>query len=433
MLYELLTGRRAFEGATVSDTLAGVLRADPEWRALPPQTPPSVVSLVKRCLAKDRRQRLSDLNDARLEIAEALHFEPALPAALPRSRRWLPVLIGLTALSALIGAAGLWSVWPFVGLTPSTAAPAPALFSVITLPARVERSFAEGFALSNDGRYLVFAGHESMRRALYRRPLAADTIEQIPDTANAGSPFFSPDSRWIGFFLGNEVRKVAIDGGSAMPICGRPGVNFGGGTFGVWLDQQRILFRVGAPDDVAGLYVCPSNGGTAARLDIDIRPTAVARLNPRQVLVQSGGRDNAVIHLVDVEAKQVRRLTDGAAPHFVEPDILLFTRGESLWAARLDLRAGTLDASIQMPIGVSFAGVRNPLFAASATGTVAFVPRSSSEQSLVWVTRAGAVTPSRILPDASLQHPSLSPDGRTLAVSRTTREGENVVACRSDS
>jgi serine/threonine-protein kinase len=353
-----------------------------------------------------------------LHVADNEQFDGALAeAAGPRP--------GVGAV-AVLAAAGGWFAGS--GQRPPLAPAEPLRFSVARMAVDVVRTSAEGLTVSSDGRHIVFVGSRGGERRLFRRALDSDAVEEVQGTERAASPFSSPDGKWIGYLEGTTVKKVAVGGGVPITICSRPQ------TFGqasaTWLEDDTVVVGIAAgADDVAGLYQCRMSGGPATRFVASIRPTAVSRVpgRPRVILAQTGGRADGAIHLVDLDSGRIARLIDGATPHVVPPDLLVFTRGEAIWATHFDIAAGTLsDDAVQVADGLFAVGPRNPLFATSPTGTAAFVSRLDTEGSLVWVDRQGAATPFAIRPDGEIRHPALSPDGRTLALGRTNREGEHV-------
>ena len=203
VLYEMLTGRRAFDGDDVSEVLASVLKTDPDLSVLPADVPPSVRRLLRRCLQKDPRKRLSAIGDARLELDE---IEPAAPAvratAVPRRRSivatlW-PAVAGIVITAAI--AAALWrrpDGPPAEIVRLSVNLPGSANFT----PPRMATVSIPQFALAPDGRSLAFVAARPARKpTLWLRHLDDVEARPIPGTEDAQDPFWSPDGRWIGFF-----------------------------------------------------------------------------------------------------------------------------------------------------------------------------------------------------------------------------------------
>jgi Tol biopolymer transport system component len=242
LLFEMLTGRRAFAGETVAATIAAVLDRDPDWAALPGVTPPPVRRLLRRCLEKDPYSRLHDIADARIEIDEALQADESSPSGGDRTRARLVSLALLGALTVGAVALGWW-------LRARAADDSPA--------ARLARStWSIGAG----------AGLTSARGApprLFVRPLSALEARPIVGTEGASHPFWSPDSRTVAYFVPGKLMKVAIDGGAPVAIAAARG-----GRGGTWSSSGIIVF---SPDLIdAALVQVPAEGGTpqpATRLD----------------------------------------------------------------------------------------------------------------------------------------------------------------------
>ena len=248
VLYEMLTGRQLFGGATVTDIIAAVVRLEPDWDELPADTPSVVRSLLRRCLEKESDRRLRDIGDARIELADVVEARqtrvmaaPAVAAPTPRGRERLfwGIATGLLAAALVLSMV--------LRPTPDTAA-----YRYRLPPMENDRAFE----LSPDGRHVVraIAGN-----GLWLRQLDQLEFRMVPGTENGRQPFWSPDSRWIGFVADGELKKVAIAGGPALRLCdiGR----LGGGT---WNADGTIVFA----DPIAGgsLYRVADAGGEATLL-----------------------------------------------------------------------------------------------------------------------------------------------------------------------
>ncbi|HZN03315.1 MAG TPA: protein kinase, partial [Candidatus Polarisedimenticolia bacterium] len=270
VLYEMLTGRRAFEGEDISITLANVLKEDVDWRALPADLPPPTRRLLRRCLDKDPRRRLSAMGDARLELDDSLARDAdagAATTAAARGRRGVTIAIGLAiAAGAALLTAGVMRAWA------PTAAPAPApgvTRLAIALPegAEVTETNRLPLALSPDGTMLAYIGrHEGGVRQLYLKRLGDRDPIALQDTDGAISPFFSPDGQWIAFFAQGKIKRIAV-GGAALQIVASEVPDPRGGT---WTDDGQIYFT---PTNTSGLYKVPAAGGAA---------TPVTKLDPEK-------------------------------------------------------------------------------------------------------------------------------------------------------
>jgi serine/threonine-protein kinase len=178
VLYEVLTGRQAFRGATASDTIAAILTAEPDWQALPPGKAANIESLLRRCLQKDIHRRLRDIGDARIEIEEALSH--------PLTR--VPIA------------------------TEVTGTPARPMRFVISLPAAAPLAMGEQpvLALSPEGTSLVYVATGTRRSQLYLRCLEQFEPVRLEGTEGGSGPFFSPDGRWVGFFADGKLKKISL-------------------------------------------------------------------------------------------------------------------------------------------------------------------------------------------------------------------------------
>ncbi len=239
VLYEMLTGKMAFSGETVTDTLAAVIRAEPDWTHLPKETPARVRVLLQRCLQKDPKRRLRDIGDARISLDEVLSGAPepspsavAAPVSAPLWRRALPWAVACIAVLATI-------VLTFLYVSRTPAAPTQLMRFEIPVP---QETGDIVFALSPDGRDLAFTAPDSggvLR--LWVRPLNSLEAHELPGAAvsDVDAPFFwSPDSRYLLFDGGGKLEKIDISGGPAQVLCDVPGIVVGGS----WNKDGVIIF-----------------------------------------------------------------------------------------------------------------------------------------------------------------------------------------------
>ena len=275
VLYEMLTGRRLFEGEDVSDTLAAVLTREPDWHQLPATTPPVVRRLLARCLARDRRARLDSMSSVRLDIDEALHgpasgSDPSLIGAVPaplvsvassraRSRLAIPAI-------ALGSAAVGWALaaWVFPAMAGGDNR-APTTIASVLPPDGVVSAFHRGFALSPDGLTIVVSAKSpDGSRALWRRRLSQPQYELVAGTDDAMYPFWSPDSREIGFTAGRLLKRVPVDGGPVQVISKLADPPEGA----TWTATGDILFSPGRGPS-QDVFRVPAGGGTPELLPLD--------------------------------------------------------------------------------------------------------------------------------------------------------------------
>ena len=251
-LYEALSGNKAFDGETVSDIIGAVIRAEPDWSALPA----AGRALVKRCLVKDSRQRLRDIGDARIELGAARDEGPA-----PAVRRRAASLLFVTALmGVVVGAALFWVAVP--SSTPASDSTS-LMRATISLPEgqRQPRLMQAPLAISRDGKLLAYVAR-----------LNAFESRKLPGTEDADAPFFSPDGQWVGFFAAGKLKKVSVDRGSSLTIA-----NASNPKGASWGDDDFIVFVRALS---AGLWAFPR---MEERLSSSPSPTS-----PRTASLTSG-------------------------------------------------------------------------------------------------------------------------------------------------
>ncbi|HSM50180.1 MAG TPA: protein kinase, partial [Thermoanaerobaculia bacterium] len=426
VLFEMLTGRTVFAAETVPDTLAAVLTRELDWTALPAETPPEIRRLLRRCLARKPKSRLHSASDARIVLDEVLAgttgdempraAEPVGPAvaAAPPPRLWpLRAGLALLALSTLALA---------VLLVLGRPAPPKVVRATILPPAEtsfyLETTRPGPVALSPDGRHLAFTLRTADgRRSLWVRSVDALEARELPSTENAHYPFWSPDSRQIGFFSESHLRKIALAGGP--PVSLAP-ADFGKG--GSWSPKGQIVF---APSATGPLSVVPSAGGEAKPLTALVEATADAghRL-PR--FLPDGEHFLFVARQANGAEVRVGSLSGGAPVPLLATDSnaeyasgrLLFVRASTLMAQPFDPRTQRLSGEA-IPIVenvLTIPGAVVGAFTASAEGTLAYQTGSStSDVRLVWRDREGKALGT--LGEAAPQrNPRISPDGRSVAV-----------------
>jgi serine/threonine protein kinase/Tol biopolymer transport system component len=409
VLFEMLTGRPLFGGETITDTLASVVKDTPQLDALPADTPPRIRRLLNRCLRKDVQSRLRDIGEARV-----LLDEPDEVLAAPRRVRMPWLAAGVAAIAALVIAA-LWLLHPAKEertFRLSVLPPLPnASFSAISLP-----------ALSPDGRNLAFAAGSEGKPQLWIRDLMALTARPLPGTEGAFDPFWSPDSRSVGFFVPGKLKAIAIAGGPAVTLCDAPD-----GRGGSWNRADVILFT---PSFGAPLSRVAAAGGAA---------TPVTTLNEtagetshrfpwflpdgRHFLftVRSGNPEKTAVYAGDLQSKE-RRFLIAAASNAVysPPGFLLFMRERTVMALAFDA-ASLRTTGDPFPAAEQVDYVQGNIqgqFSVSQNGVLAYNSGGGSLRSqLTWFDRGGKPL-GTVGPPAIMQAAALSPDGATVAVDR---------------
>jgi serine/threonine-protein kinase len=428
VLWEMLTGRTLFTGETTSHVLADVLRGPIDLDQLPRATPAAIRTLLARCLDRNVRNRLRDIGEARVAIQNAGKEPPpaaAPPVAERKSLLW-PAIAGALLLAV---AALLFRDWRAV---PKTVSALPLRATLDLTPAehlandRFGRPSKTTLAFSPDGNVLVFAGAVGATKQLYRRALDQAEAVPIPGTEGAEAPFFSPDGQWIGFYAGDEFKKVAASGGPAVPICKLGGRNWGAAwgvgdsiVFAEDGDLRQVSALGGDPkvllkgdSAVASFYSSP-----------DFLPDGKTLLFTQ---THTGGWDEARIAVLPPGGKPRVLLKGGTNPRYVAAGYLLYMRNGALLAAPFDVHGLEIaGASVPLLDGVMQAvdepnmGFESGLgqFAVSRTGTLLYAsggtfPRSMG--SLTRLDRNGAITelsPKR----AETYGLRLSLDGRRFA------------------
>jgi serine/threonine-protein kinase len=412
VLYEMLTGKMAFHGESVTDTLAAVIKEEPDWLQLPAATPIRVRVLLQRCLQKDPQQRLQAIGDARISLDEVLAGAPESSsvgaAPVSASFRWRPLIGGVGALLLAAGVASVatWNLKP----TPSQ----PVTRTVIDLPPGQQLAdLNDGTALSPDGAYLAYVASEGGTQQIYLRPMDSLEAKPIPGTEGAIGPFFSPDSQWIGFFAGGKLKKIPVSGGAPQTIGN--GAIPGGAS---WSSQGMIAF---SPLSNGALQQVPDAGGAAQPLTRvekgesthrgpEFLPGGKAVLFAASASTSNWADAQVVAQAVGTGERRIL-IQGGTNPRYAVSGHLLYEQGGNLMAVPFDpLRLEVTGAAVRVVDGVL-------QYSVSAAGSLVYVAGGvqALERRLVWVNRTGAEQ-SLSVPAHDYLYPRLSPDGRRLAV-----------------
>jgi eukaryotic-like serine/threonine-protein kinase len=426
LFYEMLTGQKAFEGETVSDVLAAVIKSEPDWQRLPEDTPPAIRRLIRRCLNKEPKQRLHDMGDARLAIEETMaggdvdeRIGGAIVPGKQRTllRRTLPWALGSVAIVSTASVAWLL-------LQPK---PRQNLMRFPILPPENTQFGTYGdLSISPDGRNLAFVSPGPDEPSMiWLRPLDSLTAQPLSGTDGASMPFWSPDSRWIGFSADDKLKKVALSGGPAVALCDLRNLSLPDPTHhttGTWNGDGVILFS-----NPGGIYRVPDSGGTPSLV---AAPDA-ARNESGFVLPQflpdgrhflvgefttSGGNRIAVGSL---DSKSVVDLGAASSNTLYAPPGYVFYLDESTLMARpFDAKALHLTGQatpVAQNVGM-YDGPDYGFFSVSPAGVLAYraMPNATTNQ-MTWFNRTGQKLGTVGKP-ASYAAPALSPDGSMIAV-----------------
>jgi serine/threonine-protein kinase len=429
VLYEILCGRAPFAGDTISDTIGAILHREPDWSRLPPSTPPGVQRLLRRCLQKDIRQRLRDIGDARIELADALGSDnDAMP---PVDRRAAPPFPWVPwALAAALAAAAGIAAWSWAALEKGDEGPAPVTRTTIALAADQQLDTLESaspLAISPDGRRLVYVARAGQRAQLFLRSLDSFDAAPIPGTDGARYPFFSPDGQSVAFFAGGKLKRVSIQGGSPVSICDVPVVGRGG----AWGRDGTIVFDPGA----SGLMRVQASGGQPEQLrtgdpQMDRSDLSWPQLLPdgMTLLATVGNSADAPLAALSLRTGTWQRLGIGSQAQYLPSGHLLFhapdVRQGELRVAAFDQSSLSLAGS---PVAVLDGVFRSEngggaYFAVARNGTIVFV-RGGHARTLVRVDRNGRRT-ALLAERRGYRMPAISPDGRLLGVTIDPRPSQ---------
>jgi len=388
VLYEMLTGRRAFEGDDISITLANVLKEDVTWAALPVGLPPSVDRLLRRCLEKDPRRRLSAIGDARLELDDT-SVAPEVPRA-PMSRFSLPWIIA--AVATLVALTSL-------GVTVFGARSRPVTPVWTSIPAPVQQ-FRRGAApaVSPNGQWIVFpALDEQGQDQLWLRALSEQTSTRLPGTENAVSPFWSPDSLSFAFFRDGKLMTMPLQGGTPRALADASGTPRGG----TWNRDGDIVF---VPAPGLGLYVVSASSGAAAEpLKDFVAAPGLLPMYPsflpdgKRFLYTTSSDDESWINVGSLVEGTTTKIVKAYSRAEYADGYLLWGSQGALFAQPFDTETLSLSGERQRVVESLGSGMGHPVnygFSVSADGAVLvagntpFLPLSR----LTWFDRSGAQT-----------------------------------------
>ena len=405
ILYEMVTGARPFRGASLQETFAAVLTAEPDWTRVPSALQP----LLRACLDRDPLKRLRDIADYRYLLKP-----DASSPAVRRSpvRAWLVTAAGIAAIVLAFVAGRSLSV-----AEPAQVAITPIRLSTM-LPPGVSVTRGPGYtssvAVSPDGQTVVIAASDKNGQRLYRRSL--DRLEPTPlaGTEGGSSPFFSWDGEWIGFFADGQLKRMRAVGGAVIDIAAAPGFSSGAS----WGPDDRIVFGYGAD---SRLHVVRSDGESMEPLLKDASPGRQPEVLPDgTVLFEAAGQ----ICAFSRRKGAVTRLLPGTAPRYARGHVI-FSRGTTLLAVPLDLVSLSIGTAIPVAAGVAAelpgsGGGRH--YAIARNGSLIYVPAADAYELVV----IGDNAAERVIgqPQRTLENPRFSPDGRYVVVAARRRDDD---------
>ena len=424
----MLTGSRAFDREDVSDTLANILKSEPDWSALPPGTPPAIERVLRRCLTRDPRFRIHDVADVRIELDERAAADAATVHVAPGRRSgslkgfermaWLGVALALAAVAGV----ALWR-----GRAPEPV-PQPVLRFQIRPPEKHSFGALGGAgtalvtvsALSPDGARLVFyAADQSGKGALWLRAFDSFEARRLPETDEGFQPFWSPDSRSIAFFAGRRLYRLDLSGGERRELCPVAG-NPRGGSWGA---TGSIIFATGNPPTFMQVA---SQGGKPTPIETRgaenyLPPVSWPSFLPdgRAFLFSVRTKTDPVggIHLASIGSQDESRrlLSSDTQAVFVDPGVVLFGRDGRLFRQAFDPATQQLSGDA-IPVVDRLRGLTQVVsgeFSASNTGILAYRSGLDASNQFTWVGRKGE-SRGTVGPAGRYRTLALSPDGKRL-------------------
>jgi|KBSSwiStaDraftv2_1062776.scaffolds.fasta_scaffold09161_3 serine/threonine protein kinase len=422
VLFEMLSGSRAFAGEDVSLTLAEVMKSEPDWSRLP-RLPPLLATFLHQCFRKDPRQRLQDIGDMRLAIEGAFDSPGAVrgtvPSPAPPARApWI-----IAAIAVIVAAALSLPVWRRAPQTSSTLAPETRL-DIVTPPSESLSSFA----LSPDGRQIAFVASEDGGgpSRLWLRSLTATSAQPLGNTDGARAPFWSPDGRSLGFFADAQLKVLDLSGSAPRALAAVSPA--GAGLGGTWNADGTILFNRSLNEPI--FKISASGGQPAPVTSEGVRQFPSFLPDGRRFFFTAGSfQGTRRIHLGSLDSAETPQLASDAATGAVwlSPGWVLWLRDTELVAQRLDVTKPALvgePVTLAGPIETDALG--RPALSVSAAGAIAYRTTGQERRQLTWFDRTGQRQGGLGESDESITSVSLSPDARRVAVTRGSAQAADV-------
>jgi Tol biopolymer transport system component len=424
VLFEMLAGRRPFDGDDATELLGAIVRLEPRWDLLPPTVPARVTQAIRVCLRKDPKHRVGDIRDVRLALDGAFEttvLQPAGTPALsaPRGRRpWIAIAVAAVAGIAL----AVPATWYL-----RRAAPERSLTRLeLTTPPTADPL---SMALSPDGRQLAFVAAGEAGPRLWVRQFDQAAARALQGTDGAAYPFWAPDGRAIGFFADGKLKRIDLLGGAPQALA-----DASAGRGGAWSADGVILF---SPTANSALARIPASGGTPVTVT-ELKTGENSHRWPqflpdgRRFLFRAalGRLETRGTYVGSLEGgARTRVLADDTAAVFAPPDLLLVVRQGVLMALRFDpARAVVSGDPVSVAQNVGADGtIERGAFTVSATGVLAHRAGGSQNRQLVWMDRAGrAAGTLGGVDDDGLANPALAPDGQRVAVARAPQGNSDI-------
>ena len=436
VLYEMLTGVRPFDGETVSDSIAKILQTEADLSKLPAGTPRAARELIARCLEKDPKRRLRDIGDARIALEDALRAGPdkapaavAPAAAAPPKRAVLPWIVAAVAVVAAIALL----VLPRSGAD-RPSAPRASFFSLNAPPGVRFEDLAADIAVAPDGSAVVVAAPSpDGTPRLYLRRLDDPAWKVLAGTESASMPFWSPNSRSIGFFAGPKLRRISVAGGAPEAIC-----DAAAGRGGAWGADDVIVFAPGSSGPLmqvkaSGGQVTPATELDASRGEAGHRFPRFLPDGKRFMYATIPARDGAHESYLATLGSKDRTLVIGSdgVPSFAPPDHLVYNRNLTLFEQSFDPATGKLSGEPRAIVSAGEARglLAHPSSSVAGTGVLAFVPLTDENKTLTWFGLDGAEQETLPMTPGNYEEVRFSPDGTRAAVAKYLPQESPTAGC----
>jgi serine/threonine-protein kinase len=427
VLYEMLTGRRTFPGATTTEILVGVLDREPDWASLPPNTPDTVRRLLRRCLTKDLRSRLHHAGDARLELEDTLAGGSSAGVAVAPKHRVFSRWIGVAAAALVVGSIAT-AIWAWRGTIPDAESRVVRFEFDLPHGTRVVPSWhSVTLGFSRDSNTLLYPLTLQQGTVVHARRLDESRGTPLEFAKGLTNPLASPDNRWLAMtdYPKSSLVKVPLSGGA--PVRLSP-VEMA--FHGEWGRDGYIYWSNGL---ISGIVRTSEEGGRTEPVTT-IDPKAAER-NHRFARLLPGGKavmftvasgdmesyDDARIDAIELATQRRKTLIRGGTYARYSPSShIVYARGGSLYAVPFDHQALEVRGTpVKVLDGVLMStNIGTAYFDISSAGDLAYAvgPAESGERTFHWVDRQGREGPALPLPPRSYLNPRISPDGRHLAL-----------------
>jgi Tol biopolymer transport system component len=422
VLFEMLTGQRAFPGDDLSLTLAAVMMQDPAWTALPPTTPSGVRQLLRRCLVKDPRQRMRDMGDVRLALEGAFETGAAeTTTSAPVRQRHNALVWASTAIAGISLAVAAFALWNRPAVVQQASAR-------LTIPLPPNAEITSYPAITRDGRTVAYVARQGTEDSqLYLRDLNAFEVRAVTGSNSAKQPFFSPDGKWVAFFAQGQLQKAEVAGGAPIRVV-EAAYAFGG----TWTEDNTIIYAASLS---SGLLEIPAGGGVpksiskpdgAANGYAHVFPQALpAERSGRRLLFTVWGQNkgSAVLSLDSGQWEMVLPATTFASAMFdssagTSGRLLVVDEAAGIRVAAFDPAhpaRTSADATVLDNVFYDIESEGRGWLAVSNNGTAVYAPGSPAMASLAWVDREGKIE-SLSREQNVYREVSISPDGAKAVV-----------------